>query len=102
MLFRSNHDVPVAEGRQVGRPVKVDRGKLNYARRLRDEDGLTGAEIVERTGQTRSTLYRHLPPRPIGTHTGGGVAPDRDQVGAASAAEDQPAPIYAVDRTRRR
>ncbi|MDT0264061.1 hypothetical protein RM423_22060 [Jatrophihabitans sp. DSM 44399] len=31
---------------------------------LRDEVGLTLPQIVERTGLTRSTLYRHLPPRP--------------------------------------
>ncbi len=33
------------------------------ASRLRDE-GLTIAEIVEKTGITRTSLYRHLPPRP--------------------------------------
>ena len=71
MLERVAHarSVAVAHGRQVGRPVTVDAGKLDYARRLRDEDGLTLPEIVERTGLTRSTLYRHLPPRPIDTHT---------------------------------
>ena len=66
MLERVAHAraVAVAHGRQVGRPVTVDAGKLDYARRLRDEDGLTLPEIVARTGLTRSTLYRHLPPRP--------------------------------------
>ena len=81
MLERVAHarSVAVAHGRQVGRPVAVDQGKLDYARRLRDEDGLTLTEIVERTGLTRSTLYRHLPPRPVNTHTAvaGTVPPAR-------------------------
>ncbi len=66
MLERVAHAraVALAHGRQVERAVTVDAGKLDYARRLRDEDGLTVAEIIERTGLTRSTLYRHLPPRP--------------------------------------
>ncbi len=61
MLERVAHarSVAVAKGRKVGRPVTVDRGKLDYARHLRDEDGLTVPEIVERTGLTRSTLYQH-------------------------------------------
>lgn len=76
MLERVAHvrGVAVAHGRQVGRPVTVDAGKLDYARRLRDDDGLTVAEIIERTGLTRSTLYRHLPPRPARTFTAVGVA----------------------------
>jgi len=66
MLERVAHAraVATAHGRRVGRPSKVDAGKLDYARRLRDDNGLTVPEIVERTGLTRSTLYRHLPPRP--------------------------------------
>lgn len=43
MLERVPHarSVAVAHGRQVGRPVTVDQGKLDYARRRRDHDGLT-------------------------------------------------------------
>jgi len=76
MLERVAHAraVAVAHGRQVGRPVTVDAGKLDYARRLRDEDGLTLPEIIERTGLTRSTLYRHLPPRPAQRLTAAGAA----------------------------
>ncbi len=39
-------------------------GQAGLCRRLRDEDGLTLPQIVERAGLTRSTLYQHLPPRP--------------------------------------
>jgi len=76
MLERVAHAraVAVAHGRQVGRPVTVDAGKLDYARRLRDDDGLTLPEIIERTGLTRSTLYWHLPPRPAQTLTAAGAA----------------------------
>ncbi len=41
----------------------VNPNQLDYARRLRDE-GETIAQIVTKTGITRTTLYRHLPPRP--------------------------------------
>jgi hypothetical protein len=40
----------------------VNPNQLHYARRLRDE-GATIAEIVAKTGFTRTSLYRHLPPR---------------------------------------
>lgn len=55
--------VATAKGRRVGRPSVVDPSKLAYAEHLRTE-GHTIAEIVEKTGITRTTLYRHLPPRP--------------------------------------
>lgn len=55
--------VATAKGRRVGRPSVVDPSKLDYATHLRDT-GHTMAEIVDKTGITRSTLYRHLPPRP--------------------------------------
>ena len=55
--------VATAKGRRVGRPSVVDPSKLAYAQHLRTE-GHTIAEIVEKTGITRTTLYRHLPPRP--------------------------------------
>ena len=41
----------------------VDADKLAYAVHLR-ESGHTMAQIVAKTGITRTTLYRHLPPRP--------------------------------------
>jgi DNA invertase Pin-like site-specific DNA recombinase len=55
--------VAAAKGRRVGRPTVVDPDKLAYAAHLRDT-GHTIAEIVAKTGITRSSLYRHLPPRP--------------------------------------
>jgi DNA invertase Pin-like site-specific DNA recombinase len=54
--------VATAKGRRVGRPSVVDPDKLAYAAHLR-ETGHTVAEIVAKTGITRSSLYRHLPPR---------------------------------------
>lgn len=55
--------VATAKGRRVGRPVLVDADQLAYAAHLRDS-GHTIAEIVAKTGIARSSLYRHLPPRP--------------------------------------
>jgi DNA invertase Pin-like site-specific DNA recombinase len=55
--------VAAAKGRRVGRPSVVDPDKLAYAAHLRDA-GHTIAEIVAKTGIARSSLYRHLPPRP--------------------------------------
>jgi DNA invertase Pin-like site-specific DNA recombinase len=55
--------VATAKGRRVGRPVLVDRAKLEWAAHLRDS-GDTIAEIIEKTGIPRTSLYRHLPPRP--------------------------------------
>ena len=55
--------VATAKGRRIGRPSVVDADKLAYAVHLR-ETGHTMAEIVAKTGITRTTLYRHLPPRP--------------------------------------
>ncbi|TDL43050.1 recombinase family protein [Kocuria rosea] len=52
-----------AKGRRIGRPSVVAPDKLAYAAHLR-ETGHTIAEIVAKTGITRTTLYRHLPPRP--------------------------------------
>ncbi len=64
MLERAAHArVVTAKGRRVGRPSVVNPNQLDYASRLRDE-GLTIAQIVEKTGITRTSLYRHLPPRP--------------------------------------
>ena len=55
--------VATAKGRRVGRPSVVDPDKLAYAAHLRDT-GHTIAQIVAKTKITRSSLYRHLPPRP--------------------------------------
>ncbi len=54
--------VAAAHGRQVGRPSLLDPAVLAYAAHLRDA-GHTMAQIVAKTGMTRSSLYRYLPPR---------------------------------------
>jgi DNA invertase Pin-like site-specific DNA recombinase len=64
--------VATAKGRRIGRPTVVDADKLAYAAHLR-ESGHTIAEIVAKTGITRTTLYRHLPPRPAESVTAGPV-----------------------------
>jgi DNA invertase Pin-like site-specific DNA recombinase len=60
--------VATAKGRRIGRPILVDPAKLDYAAHLRDS-GHTIAEIVTKTGIPRTSLYRHLPPRPAPTVT---------------------------------
>lgn len=60
--------VATANGRRVGRPTVVDPDKLAYAAHLRDR-GTPIAEIVAKTGITRASLYRHLPPRPTPPQT---------------------------------
>jgi DNA invertase Pin-like site-specific DNA recombinase len=70
--------VATAKGRRVGRPVLVDQAKVEWAAHLR-ESGHTMGEIVERTGIPRTSLYRHLPPRPAPAVTAdGGPAVGRD------------------------
>ncbi|MCD2119043.1 recombinase family protein [Rhodococcus pyridinivorans] len=64
--------VATAQGRRIGRPSVVSEAQLAYAIQLRD-GGATVAEIVAKTGLTRSTLYRHLPARPADPVT---AAPD--------------------------
>ncbi len=54
--------VAAAHGRQVGRPSLLDPAVLAYAAQLRDA-GDSMAQIVAKTGMTRSSLYRYLPPR---------------------------------------
>ena len=54
--------VATAKGRRTGRPSVVTNAQLAYATQLR-KGGATVAEITAQTGLTRSTLYRHLPPR---------------------------------------
>ena len=55
--------VAAAHGRQVGRPRLLDPAVLAYAVHLRDT-GHTITEIIAKTGIARTSLYRHLPPRP--------------------------------------
>jgi len=70
--------VAAAKGRRIGRPTVVDPDKLAYAVHLRDA-GHTIADIVAKTGIARTSLYRHLPPRPPEQLTAGpsGQAADR-------------------------
>ncbi len=68
--------VAVAKGRRVGRPTVVDAGKIDYAAHLRDA-GHTISEIVAKTGIARTSLYRHLPPRPVEATTAAGSSPPR-------------------------
>ena len=82
MLERAAHarSVATAKGRRVGRPPMVNANQVDYASRLRDE-GLTMAEIAEKTGITRTSLYRHLPPRRIPAVTlGPGPTAREDEV----------------------
>jgi len=69
--------VAAAKGRRIGRPSVVDPNKLAYATHLRDA-GDTIAEIVAKTGIARTTLYRHLPPRPPEPITAASAAPAAD------------------------
>jgi DNA invertase Pin-like site-specific DNA recombinase len=55
--------VATAKGRRIGRPPVVDPNKIAYAAHLRDT-GHSIADIVAKTGIARTSLYRHLPPRP--------------------------------------
>ncbi len=75
-LERAAHarSVAMAKGRRVGRPVVVDPDQIDYAAHLRDA-GHTMSEIVAKTGITRTSLYRYLPPRPPEATTVGGTTP---------------------------
>lgn len=61
---RSAHARAVAEanGRRAGRPTVADADRLEHATLLR-ATGAPMAVIAAKTGLSRSTLYRHLPPR---------------------------------------
>ena len=89
MLERAAHGRAVAttKGRRIGRPVLVDPTKLAYAAHLRDT-GHTIAEIITKTGIPRTSLYRHLPPRPPEQLTAAPPARPPDH----QAPLDQPAP----------
>ncbi len=64
-LERAAHarSVALAKGRPVGRPRVVSDELLQYAQHLRDS-GYSIGDIITKTGISRTTLYRHLPPRP--------------------------------------
>jgi len=76
MLERAAHAraIATAKGRRVGRPSVVSPHQLQYAEHLR-QAGDTISQIVTKTGITRSSLYRHLPPRPPAPVTAAGPAP---------------------------
>ena len=69
--------VAAAHGRHVGRPSLLDPTVLAYAVHLRDA-GHTMAQIVAKTGMTRSSLYRYLPVPPASFGDGGTVPRGRD------------------------
>jgi DNA invertase Pin-like site-specific DNA recombinase len=54
--------VAAANGRPAGRPTVVNRDQVDYARHLR-ETWHSINQIIAKTGISRTTLYRHLPPR---------------------------------------
>ena len=62
----------------MGRPPVASANQVAYARRLRDE-GLTMAEVAEKTGITRTSLYRHLSPRPPPLLTAAAVGDKLDE-----------------------
>jgi DNA invertase Pin-like site-specific DNA recombinase len=88
--------VATAKGRRVGRPVMVDAHKLAWAEHLRD-GGHTIAEIVKMTGIARSSLYRHLPPRPPEAVTAAGPV-SQDRVGLPSADGEDAGPVHGAQR----
>lgn len=63
-LFDQVERTCTAEGRHVGRPGVVDPDRLACAVDLHAGEGCTVAEIVAKTGITRTSPYRHVPPRP--------------------------------------
>lgn len=65
--------VATSKGKRTGRPSVIDPAKLAYAAHLRDQEGLSISEIVKATGITRTSLYRHLPPRPPESLTAEGL-----------------------------
>ncbi|GAB2643615.1 recombinase family protein [Prescottella soli] len=81
--------VATAKGRRTGRPSVVTESQIAHAVQLRDA-GATAAEIVTKTGLTRSTVYRHLPPRPPEPVTVAAPAP------TAEAVTQSPTPIPEV------
>jgi DNA invertase Pin-like site-specific DNA recombinase len=88
--------VATAKGRRVGRPVTVDADKLAWAAHLRDE-GYTMAEIVAKTGIARTSLYRHLPPRPPESVTAAG-GPGEERRDACEPADSADASVGSGER----
>jgi len=58
-------EVATSQGRRTGRPITVDAEELERALWMRDHGGLSMAAIVKKTKIPRTSLYRHLPPRPV-------------------------------------
>ncbi|RDI17268.1 helix-turn-helix resolvase-like protein [Rhodococcus sp. AG1013] len=81
--------VATAKDRRTGRSSVVTESQIAHAVQLRDA-GATAAEIVTKTGLTRSTLYRHMPPRPPEPVTVAAPAP------TAEAVAQSPTPIPEV------
>ncbi len=73
--------------------MTVAPAKLAWAVQLRDS-GHTIADIVTQTGIPRTSLYRHLPPRPPDQHTAAPApaetAAGPDPLAASTAREDTP------------
>ena len=82
-LERAAHarSVATAKGRRIGWPSVVGPDKLAYVAHLR-ESGHTIAEIVAKTGITRTTPYHHIPPRPPDPVTAGPVTVAESDPGA--------------------
>lgn len=97
--------VATEKGRRTGRPSVVTDAQLAYATQLRD-GGATITEITAKTGLTRSTLYRHLPPRPEQTLTadtaGEKAVPPPVSVPSSPAAGPSACPTCGYEPTARR
>ena len=48
-------------GRLGGRPSKLSKSDIQAAKAMLDDEGLTVAEIADKLGVSRRTLYRTLP-----------------------------------------
>jgi len=82
--------VAAAHGRQVGRPSLLHPAVLAYAEHLRDA-GDSMAQIVVKTGMTRSSLYRYPPPRPPVAVTAAQPPRRRQRVGDPARSTSEPA-----------
>jgi len=99
MLERAAHAraVATAKGRRVGRRSVVSAHQLQYAEHLR-RAGDTIGEIVVKTGNTRSSLYRHLPARPPQPLIAAGLALDDWAPTERDPAKPPPTSIAAAGR----
>jgi len=91
--------VATAKGRRIGRPVLVDPTKLAYAAHLRDT-GHTVAEIVTKSGIPRTSLYRHLPPRPAPLLTASAAPPSANDQPTAGPPEARTREVASASVTR--